>query len=238
MFRETNQIIKQHGKACFVDVRAAFLLGEGKVGFHFRSLNQQNKVTGKIDCYISIEELNLIAHMFKTGSIFAYLRKNGRYVNYGGKRDSETGAIISRQLRIEGNEEGLYIKALQGPGKITATGGYAPNYKDNEALTILVKMDAYQAQMMGFAFQRAIDYYDAWNRSGILEEKMSAIRWKESDAEAPAHGKPAQSSAPAPVHHAAAGRPQMQTWQQPVQNALPQAAAYAGMQQFSPEAIY
>ena len=28
MFRETNQLIKQHGKACFVDVRAAFLLGE------------------------------------------------------------------------------------------------------------------------------------------------------------------------------------------------------------------
>ena len=65
-------------------------------------------------------------------------------------------------------------------------------------------------------------------------ERLHLRPWKESDAEAPAHGKPAQSSA----HHPAAGRPQMQTWQQPVQNALPPAAAYAGMQQFSPEAIY
>lgn len=182
MFRESTQIIKQHGKACFVDVRADFCLGEGKVSFNFRSLDQNNKVNGIIDCYLNIEEFQLIAHMFKTGSIFSYLKTKGRYVSYGGKK-GPNGEIISRQLRIEGDENGLYIKALQGPGKKTPQGGYAPSYKDNEAMTILVKVDPFQAQMMGFAFQRAIDYYDEWNRSGILDERMKALneKWRKEN---------------------------------------------------------
>lgn len=184
MFKESTQIIKQHGKSCFVDVRASFGLGEGKVSFNFRSLDQNNKVKSKIDCYLSIEEFHLLAHMFKSGSILSYLQQHGRFVSYGGFRD-KNGAIKSRQFRVEGNQNGLYIKGLQGPGKVTPQGGYSPDYKDNEAETILIKVDVYTAQMMGFAFERAISYYDEWNKRGVLEQKMEMLRQKEQEA---AHG--------------------------------------------------
>lgn len=206
MFRESTQIIKQHGRNCFVDVRAAFLLGEGKVGFNFRSLNPQtNKVVNKIDCYVSIEEFQFIAHLFKSGAIFSYLlnQQTHRYISYGGKKEAN-GNIIARQLRIEGDANGLFLKGIQGPGKVTGTGGYTLSCKDNEALAVTIKIDAYQAQMMGFAFQRAVEYYDEWNRQGVLQQKMDAISWKDD-----AH----------PSHHAPQGRPaqvvqpQVPAWQ-------------------------
>lgn len=221
MFRESTQIIKQHGKSCFVDVRADFCLGEGKVCFHFRSLNQQNKVIGIIDCYLSIEEFQLIAHMFKTGSIFGYIRSKGRYVSYGGKKNPSDGSIISRQLRIEGDESGLYIKALQGPGKMSNQGGYAPAYKDNEAMTIVIKVDVYQAQMMGFAFQRAIDYYDAWNQAGVLKERMEALQWKKDDGNKAADISHSNSIAAYP-HQIPVQQPPVDMWQQAPQNIMPQ----------------
>lgn len=177
MFQESTQIIKQHGKNCFVDIRAAYLIGEGKVEFNFRTLDPKtNKVQGKIDCYLSIEEFHFLAHLLKTGSIFSYLQSQPahRYVSYGGRRDGNE--IIARQLRIEGDAGGLFLKGMQGPGKTTATGGYTLACKDNEAFTITVRLDAWQAQMMGLAFQRAVDYYDEWNRSGTLQARMEALR--------------------------------------------------------------
>ena len=195
VFNENLQIMKVHGGRAFLDVRAAFTLGEGKVAFKFNRLDQNNKVSQKVDCYLDMDEFVYLTRMITSGEIYTYLQKHRQYTVYGGK--AENGAAISRQFKInleikmekarvlnaKGEEveteianHYLYFKGLQGPGVKKLNGAITPNYSESSAqVNIAIRMDVATVKTMGYAFERAIKYYDEWNIAGVLKERCDAL---------------------------------------------------------------
>ena len=195
MFGENLQIMKVHGGKAFLDVRAAFTLGEGKVAFKFNRLDQNNKVSQKVDCYLDMDEFVFLTKMITSGKIYDYLKKRRQYIVYGGK--AENGAAISRQFKVNleikmekakilnarGEEvetevanHYLYFKGLQGPGVRKPNGAISPNYSESSAaINIAIRMDEPTVKAMGYAFERAIKYYDEWNIAGVLKERCNAL---------------------------------------------------------------
>lgn len=180
MFRESNQIIRIDGEKKFVDVREAFLLGEGKVSFNFRTYDlskpKGQKTQIKIDFYMDLDEFEYLADEFYTGKIVSKVSQGG-YRLYGGC--SKDNQVTSRQLVIEGNADKLYLKALQGPGKKGSTGSIMPLYKDNDTniQKVVIVLSPKDAKMLGQQSRRAIEYYHEWNRTGILEERIKQLQY-------------------------------------------------------------
>ena len=195
MLTDTNgTIIKIDSAKSFLDIREAFCFGEdivGKILFQFRSYDKSKpkgqKITQKVDFYLTLEDASYFAEMLKTGRIYSLCRAARDKANTDGKSTSfsfgyqkfggTASKKISKQLKIQQSDDGrLWIKALEGPGIVENKGQIKPAYKDNEASQkIAMTLDEEQAVKIGLSIERAIRYFDIWNASGTLKENIKAI---------------------------------------------------------------
>lgn len=203
MVTTNGQIIKIDTKDGFIDIRQAFLLGEGKVVFQFRNYDKNrpegSRITKSIDFYMTIEEFLYFCEICKTGMIYQLMQnsiveaqQSGRkypapaYMRLGGTTKKD-GQVISRQFRIEGGGNNpVFLKALQGPGKKTETGMISPCYKDNEAeVKIVVKVDDEMLKKIGLMGQKAVDVFFLWSAQGhaYLEEKCYSLGYTAPDTQ-------------------------------------------------------
>ena len=180
MLKDSSQIIKIDARESFVDVREAF--GIEKVTFQFRKYDKNapkgQKTKSAIDCYLDIEDFAYLSCCLKTGGIRKLLAEGKPYTNYGGS--VKDGKVISRQLKIEGGNDGkYYLKAQMGPGKKTATGAITPAYTDGKPeKEIVILLNDEQIKKLGIAGERAVRYFDIWSAMGVLDEKCEKLRYK------------------------------------------------------------
>lgn len=195
MLTNTNgTIIKLDSSKSFLDIREAFCFGEeivGKILFQFRSYDKSRpkgqKITQKVDFYMTLEDASFFAEIMKTGRIRELcVRANEKalaenkgtsycfgYQKFGGTASKK----ISRQLKLQVSDDGrLWIKALEGPGIVESKGQIKPAYKDNDADSkIAMTLDEEQTKKIGLSIERSIRYFDIWNAQGIVAQKTSAF---------------------------------------------------------------
>ena len=193
MLTDTNgTIIKIDSSKSFLDIREAFCFGDdvvGKILFQFRSYDKSKpkgqKITQKIDFYMTIEDASYFAEILKTGRIRELcVRANEKALNesksasysFGYQKFGGTAIKkISRQLKIQVSDDGrLWIKALEGPGIVEDKGQIKPAYKDSEASNkVAMVLDEEQTKKIGLSIERAIRYFDIWSATDTVKEKTA-----------------------------------------------------------------
>lgn len=187
-------IIKIDSAKSFLDIREAFCFGDevvGKIVFQFRSYDKNKpkgqKITQQIDFYMDMEDASYFAEIFKSGRIQGLCKaakdkayREGKnlsfafgYTKFGGSAAKK----ISRQLKIQtGDDERLWIRALEGPGTVEDKGTIKPAYKDSDADNkVAMVLDEEQVKKIGLAIERAIFYFDTWNALGIVKENVKKM---------------------------------------------------------------
>lgn len=198
MLTNTNgTIIKIDSSKSFLDIREAFCFNKnvvGKILFQFRSYDKSRpkgqKITQKVDFYMTLEDASYFAELMKTGRIRELcIRANEKALSenkgisycFGYQKFGGTAAKrISRQLKIQVSDDGrLWIKALEGPGIVETIGQIKPAYKDSDATSkISMTLDEEQTKKIGLSIERAIRYFDIWNADDMVYEKVKEFRRK------------------------------------------------------------
>ena len=188
MFEKGKTIFKIDGRNLFVDVQEAFAIG--KVCFMFRRYDDTkekgNRITGSIDCYMTIEEFSYFCHLLKTARMGKMIANEiaaagggypkPAYILYGGT-NKPGSPVISRKLQVEKGMKTPYVlTALQGPGKAGAKGQIMPAYMDKDAEKITVPMAEETACKLGLTGERAIQIHDTWTAMGTLQQNLERLK--------------------------------------------------------------
>lgn len=188
-------IIKHNIGSGFLNIKQAFGLDKICLEFGKYDSPATKKLKETINCYISMEELPYIAHIFKTGQIVKLCENAKRDNPYAAGYEALSGTTTSKQLKIQSNEGKIYIKALEGPGKKADNGLTIPQYTEKTAdKKIVITVTLKEIMVIGFALERAIFYYDTWMANGTLEENLTKMRYQKESGNT--YSKPTNQGTP------------------------------------------
>lgn len=136
---------------------------EGKVCIGFRQYNNNadsgNKVTGSVDFYMQVEELDLLCHNILSGNVYKTLAAGKNIpAYYKGNKRGDT--VYARTLTFSKSNRGVFITACEGEGEIIGSGAVKPLYTIKDA-PVKVSISLTVEELKAFAIQgrRSCDYY-------------------------------------------------------------------------------
>ena len=197
MFEVSNQIYRIDSKSSFMDLREAFAIG--KIHFQLIKYNDKaekgKKITNSADFFMDINDAAYFAELCKSGRLVNKIRtlikmnKPGLAIHkYAGKKVKDN-EYISRQFRVEGNDENKYFfKIILMPGSVTSTGAILPQKNGKIIEQVVLRVTADQIGELGTAIERAVTIYDLWVSMGTLERNLERIRYRKEDVPAFSEG--------------------------------------------------
>lgn len=114
----------------------------------FQNFNYADK--SSIDCYLSFEEVSLLATDAASGRLIKELEAGQKTVSMGGTKNSKNygGQPESRILTFGKSGDKIFINMSRGKGKITETGAIAPDGAPDLKIGVPMSIDDFRAKLI------------------------------------------------------------------------------------------
>lgn len=114
----------------------------------FQNMDYPNK--SSIDCYVSFEDLALLATDVISGSLFEDLKAGPKTLSMGGTKSSKKygGAPESRVMSIDMEENEVFLTMSSGKGNLTDTGLIIPESTVDKKITVTMHVNKFRSMII------------------------------------------------------------------------------------------